>query len=110
LRDRIEGRPPEAMYRERVRLGEMTEKALDAKRDRESEAMLVRLRPFAEQVVTHEPLNERMALNVALLMKVTEQKKFEAALAAMDAEENGRMTFKCVGPVPPYNFVEITLG
>lgn len=110
LRDRIEGRPPESTYRERVRLGEMTEKALEAKRTRESAAMLARLKPFAEEVVVRDPLSERMALNVALLMKATAQKKFEQALAAMDAEENGRMTFKCVGPVPPYNFVEITLG
>jgi hypothetical protein len=110
LRDRIEGRPPEATYRERVRLGEMTEKALDAKRDRESETMLARLKPFAEDISIHDPLSERMALNVALLMKATNQKKFEQALNALDAEEGSRMTFKCVGPVPPYNFVEITLS
>ena len=110
LRDRIAGRSPDATYRERVRLGEMVEKALEAKRSAERDALIARLRPFTVDMVVHDPLTERMALNAALLMKTSEQKHFEQALNAIDAEEDGRMTFKCVGPVPTYNFVEIALG
>ncbi|MGB0087543.1 MAG: GvpL/GvpF family gas vesicle protein [Rhodomicrobiaceae bacterium] len=110
LRDRIAGRPPEATYRERLRLGEMVEKALVAKRARESDAMLAQLCPFAEDVVVRDPITERMALNAALLLKASDQVKLEQSLNALDAEQSGRMTFKCVGPVPPYNFVEIALG
>lgn len=110
LRDRIAGRSPDATYRERVKLGEMVEKALDAKRAAESEAIIARLKPFSIDMVVRDPLNERMALNAALLLKASNQKKFEQALNAIDAEENSRMSFKCVGPVPPYNFVEIELS
>lgn len=110
LRDRIEGRSPDATYRERLRLGEMVEKALITKRELESDAMLAQLRPFAEDVVVRDPITERMALNVALLLKASDQARFEQSLNALDAEQSGRMTFKCVGPVPPYNFVEVALS
>ncbi|MEJ2228813.1 MAG: GvpL/GvpF family gas vesicle protein [Alphaproteobacteria bacterium] len=110
LRDRIAGRSPEATYRERVKLGEMVENALEAKRASESEAIIARLKSFAADMVVREPLNERMALNAALFMKASDREEFEEALNALDAEEDSRMTFKCVGPVPPYNFVEVMLG
>ena len=110
LRDRIAGRSPEATYRERVKLGEMVENALEAKRASESEAMIERLKPFAADIVVRDPLTERMALNAALFMKASDREEFEQALNAIDAEEDSRMTFKCVGPVPPYNFVEVTLS
>jgi hypothetical protein len=109
LRDRISGRSPEATRRERVRLGEMVEKALLAKRERESGEMLARLSPLAEKVRLNEPVSERMALNAALFMKACNQTAFEQRLNELDSELSNRMTFKCVGPVPPYNFVELTI-
>ena len=72
--------------------------------------MLAQLCPFAADVVVRDPITERMALNAALLLKASDQAKLEQSLNALDVEQSGRMTFKCVGPVPPYNFVEITLG
>lgn len=109
LRDRLSGRSPDTTRGERIRLGEMVEKALQAKRERESADMLARLSPLAEKVRLHEPVNERMILNAALLMKADNQQAFQEKLAALDGELSNRVTFKCVGPVPPYNFVEIRI-
>ncbi len=110
LRDRIAGRNPDSMYKERIKLGEMTEKALLAKRERESEQMLARLRPHVEDVCIREAATERMALNVALLVKKTKQAVLEESLNALDREEGRRIMLKCVGPAPVYNFVQLTLG
>ena len=110
LRDRIDGRNPDATYKERIRLGELTEKALLAKRERESEQMLSRLRPHVEDVCIREPATERMALNVALLVNKSKQAAFDESLNALDREEGRRITMKCVGPAPLYNFVQLTLG
>ncbi len=110
LRDRIATRPPEATYKERIKLGEMVEKALLAKRERESERMLARLRPYVEDLRIREPATERMALNAALLLKSSEQAAFEESLNALDREESQRMTLKCIGPAPIYNFIQLTLG
>jgi hypothetical protein len=110
LRDHLAGRPPDTAYKVRIRLGEMVEKALFAKRDRESERMLARFRPHVEDIRIKEPANERVALNAAILLKGSEQSQFDAVLNTLDREESQRMTFKCVGPAPLYNFVQLTLG
>jgi hypothetical protein len=110
LRDRIAGRPPEVSYRERVLLGEMVEKALRLKREQESAAMLARLQPHAEDLRLGAPFGERMALNAVVFLKADELPSFERSLEALQEELHERMLFKCVGPTPPYNFVELTLG
>jgi hypothetical protein len=110
LRDRIAGKNPDSMYKERIRLGELTEKALLAKRTRESEQMLARLRPYVEDVCIREPATERMALNVALLLQKSKQAAFEETLNTLDQEEGRRIMMKCIGPAPLYNFVQLTLN
>jgi hypothetical protein len=110
LRDRIDGKNPDSMYKERIRLGELTEKALLAKRARESEQMLARLRPHVEDVCIREAVTERMALNVALLLEKSKQASFEESLNTLDQEEGRRITMKCIGPAPLYNFVQLTLN
>jgi hypothetical protein len=110
LRDKVATRPPESAYRERIRLGEMTEKALLAKRERESARLVERLQPCSESMCLHEPVSETMALNAAFLVKIGDQSVFERNLNELDAEMGHRVRFKCVGPVPPYNFVQLTLG
>jgi hypothetical protein len=110
LRDRISGRSPDATYRERIKLGEMVEKALLAKRERESAEMLAGFGALAEKVRLLEPATERMALNAALFLKACNQAAFEQKLNRLDDDLSSRIKFKCVGPVPPYNFVELTLG
>lgn len=110
LRDRVATRPPDAAYKERIKLGEMVEKAMLAKRERESAAMLDRLRPYAESTRIHDPVTETMALNAAFFVRSGEQSTFEKRLNELDQEQGERVRFKCVGPVPPYNFVHLTLG
>lgn len=110
LRDRVATRSPDAAYKERIKLGEMVEKAMLAKRERESAAMLARLQPYAESTRIHDPVTETMALNVAFFVKSGDQSVFERRLNELDQELGERVRFKCVGPVPPYNFVSLTLG
>lgn len=110
LRDAIAGRSPEASYDDRVQLGEMVEKALRLKRERESEVMLARLKPHAEHLRVSMPVSERMALNAVVFLKADELPGFERSLEELQDELRERMLFKCVGPTPPYNFVELNLG
>ena len=110
LRDAIAGRPPELSYCERVLLGEMVEKALQRKRERECEAILARLKPHAEELRLGAPVGERTALNAVVFLRADELPGFERSLDALQQELHERMLFKFVGPTPPYNFVELTLG
>jgi hypothetical protein len=110
LRDAIAGRPPETSYHDRVLLGEMVEKALRLKRERECAVILERLKPHAEDLRLGATFGERAALNAVVFLKTDELPGFERSLNALQEELHERMLFKCVGPTPPYNFVELTLG
>ena len=107
LRDGLIGKRPEETYFERIRLGEMIGKAMDTKRDLDSERILTRLRPMVHKTVLNKTIADRMVLNAAFLVNRQHEAGFDGAIQALDAEMGKRVMFKYVGPVPPYNFVNI---
>ena len=50
-----------------------------------------------------------MVLNAAFLVEKANEAACDQAVQALDAEMGKRMMFKYVGPVPPYNFVNIVV-
>ncbi len=109
LRDSLTGRRPEETYYERIRLGEMIESAMWKKRDEDAERILASLRPLVYQTQTNKAITDRMVLNAAFLVDETRQAEFDAAVRLLDEEMGKRLIFKYVGPVPPYNFVNIVV-
>jgi len=109
LRDSLNGRRPEETYYERIRLGEMVEKAMDNKRVEDSERILDRLRPLVHRTRKNDIITDRMVLNSAFLLDAPAQPEFDAAVQSLDDEMGKRLIFKYVGPVPPYNFVELVV-
>lgn len=109
LRDGLAGRRPEETYYERIRLGEIIEAALWKKRDVDAERILAYLRPLAHQTQVNKVVTDRMVLNAAFLVETARQPDFDAAVKRLDEEMGKRLIFKYVGPVPPYNFVNIVV-
>jgi Gas vesicle synthesis protein GvpL/GvpF len=109
LRDQLAGKSLEEGYYDRIRLGELTEKALQAQRASDSARILAALQPLAEQTRTLDIFADRMVVNAAFLVQREHETTFEAAIHELDATMAGRMLFKVVGPVPPYNFVQLAL-
>lgn len=110
LRDGLAGRPQEGTYYERIRLGELIENAMWKKRDADAERVLARLRTLADQTQVNKPMTDKMVLNAAFLLPGSRQPEFDAAVKKLDEEMGKRLIFKYVGPVPPYNFVNIVIG
>ena len=110
LRDALDGRSPDETYYERIRLGEAVEKALADKRAHDEEAILSRLRPHVLKTRTNKTISDRMVLNAAFLVDADREPEVDAAVRALDAELGERLMFKYVGPVPPYNFVDIVVS
>ena len=48
-------------------------------------------------------------LNASLLVSRKTLPKFDQALAQLSRASTGRLTFDCVGPLPPYSFVDLRL-
>jgi hypothetical protein len=109
LRDGLMGRSAEETYYERIRLGEMIESAMWKKRDEDAERILVRLRPLVYETRVNKVVTDRMVLNAAFLVDRGQETSFDQAVQQLDTEMDSRLVFKYVGPVPPYNFVNIVI-
>ncbi len=109
LRDELEGRSPEETYYERIQLGEAVERALADKRARDEEMILSRIRPHVHKTRTNKIISERMVLNAAFLVDGSEEPAVDAVVQQLDEEFSNQLMFKYVGPVAPYNFVNIVV-
>jgi hypothetical protein len=109
LRDKLIGRPSEETYYERIRLGEMIETSMWKKRDGDAEKILEQLRPLAYETRANKVISDRMVLNGAFLIDRNQEATFDAAIQQLDDKMGSRLMFKYVGPVPPYNFVDIVI-
>lgn len=107
LRDRLANRPPDETHYERIRLGELVEAAMSRRRIADGDQILSQLKPLAYKTRTNKLISERMVLNTAFLIDSNREAEFDRVIQALDAEMGQRVKFKYVGPVPPYNFVNI---
>ena len=109
LRDSLKTRKAEETFYERIRLGEMIEAAMEKKRDEDSEIILEKLRPLVCKSRVNKVITDKMVLNAAFLVDRLREPEFDEAMRILDAEMQKRVMFKYVGPVPPYNFVNIVI-
>src|SRR5262249_55089405 len=109
MRDALIGRSAEETYYQRIRLGEEIAKALAEKRTRDEQAILARIKPLVHKTRTNKVVGERMVVNAAFLVDRRNGPAVDEAVRKLDEEFNDRLMFKYVGPVPPYNFVNIVV-
>lgn len=109
LREGLAGHSLEETYYDRIRLGELVEAELKARRARDAESVLDRLRPFAEKTQVNSMIADHMVVNAAFLIMRTRETEFDANVRKLDTEMGHRLLIKCVGPVAPYNFVNVSM-
>ena len=109
LRDGLAGRQLEETYYDRIRLGELVEAELKGRRGRDAESVLERLRPLAEKAQVNATITDHMVVNAAFLIARERETEFDATVRALDADMGRRLLIKCVGPVAPYNFVNVSM-
>jgi hypothetical protein len=52
-------------------------------------------------------LSDMMLLNAAFLVDKSQEQAFDARVQALGEAQAGRQIFQYVGPLPPYNFVDL---
>jgi hypothetical protein len=109
LRDYIQGKPEDATYPERIRLGELVAEALTAKRAEDERLIVDSLLPHAMSVEVAQAVHERMAANASFLVERNRHDDFDRALDDLASKQGGRIRFKCTGPLPPHSFVELSV-
>jgi len=101
FRESIGIRPSE---RDKVRLGQMVESCLRKRGEEIASEIVDRLAETAEDVCLHEIPDVSVVVNVAFLVSRERLEAFDRALDEADGRYGGRLTFKVVGPLPPYSF------
>jgi len=86
------------------------EEALTDRRLEDADAIMARLEPFATDTRRNDIYGEMMILNAAFLVETAREAEFDAEIQALDAEMNNLMTFKYIGPLPPFNFVDLVIS
>jgi len=96
-------------------VGELVIKALDAKRENEAEKILRPLKKLAvdfkerELLRSPEPTKDSMILSSAFLVGKEKEKEFDDRIEELIKEYENRIKFIYIGPIPPFNFVELHL-
>ena len=96
-------------------VGELIQKALDAKREREAQKILSPLNSLSvkfkerELLRSREPLKDNMILSSAFLVPKKNEKEFDEEVQVLVKDYDQRIKFIYMGPIPPFNFVELHL-
>jgi Gas vesicle synthesis protein GvpL/GvpF len=107
LRASLRGKPDDATYYGRIRLGELVAAAVERKRDVDSRELLDTLAPLALAVEVAEPAHERAVLSASFLVERRGLKEFDDAVERIARLQADRMRLKYTGPLPPHSFVEL---
>jgi len=109
MRDKLINLPAIKTHYQRMKIGEMVATALKDETQAYKDSILDVLNPLAEDVKINDNYGEMMILNAAFLIKNTDEPEFDKAVNELDEKFGSLMTFKYVGTLPPYNFVNLVI-
>lgn len=105
LRRRTREAPGIETYGERVRLGELVARAVDAKREFDTATLMDALVPHCVAYNERQGSGLDHLADVAFLVDDDQREEFESVAEDMAAAMVGRARLRLLGPLPPYDFV-----
>ena len=93
-----------------ARLGALVKRMFDQRRGELGNAIARVLRQTAEDVVANALMDDRMVLNLALLVDDDRVAALDEGLETLDARYDGKLTFRCVGPLPAHSFAAVEVS
>ena len=109
LREKLMHLPPDKTHYQRMKIGEMVAEALNKEKEILKETILSQLAPLAEEMKINDNYGEMMILNAAFLIKNSTEPVFDKIVNELDEKFGKFLTFKYVGTLPPYNFVNLVI-
>ena len=110
MKEKLIRLPPDKTYYQRMKIGELVESALQNEKEAFKKQILDRLSPLAEGVRDNDTYGDRMILNASFLIFNEKEADFDEAVNELDELFGNILTFKYVGTLPPYNFVNMTIN
>jgi len=93
----------------KMEVGELVEDALKRKKEKEAEKIVDELRRTAFDHKLNTTMSDEMFINAAFLVDKGREKEFDNIMDDLSEKHKDRVKFMYVGPLPPYNFVNITI-
>ena len=87
-----------------IQLGQLVKSRLDARRETLSAEILAELDAESEDTALNELRDDSMILNAAFLITRRGEQEFDRKVQELDRRYEGKLHFRCVGPLPPYSF------
>jgi hypothetical protein len=110
-KEKMAKEPPSAhAHQKLMQIGKMVEAALEEEKAKCKETILSNLEPLALAVKTNNTYGERMIMNAAFLVEKTKEAAFDQKVNELADKYGDKMTFKYVGTLPPFNFVNIEIN
>jgi hypothetical protein len=110
LQGRLRGRPADATYYDRIRLGEKVVEIVEAIRDRDARDLLATIAAGAAEHRVLPQRSETVVLSAAFLVEDRRRDRFDRVINQLAGQHDQRMTFRVVGPLPPWDFADFDLG
>ena len=101
---------PELLSADPVQTGKMLFEAAEVKRKKFVEALHDKLSPFATDFSEGPRKAEEMILNRSYLVAREEEPLFDEAMNSLGNQYEGMLSFRYIGPLPAYSFVNIELN
>jgi len=110
LASEIRELPPDAARPEQLRLGEMINQAVEARREADTREAIERLAPLTVSISQRPPTHEQEAAHLAFLVDSAKLKAFGAAVEELAQDWRDRASVRLLGPMAAYDFVVTTAG
>ncbi|MEQ8548944.1 MAG: GvpL/GvpF family gas vesicle protein [Cyclobacteriaceae bacterium] len=91
---------------EKIELGKMVEFALTLEKERLSDKVVNQLSEGYKDYRINKNITEAMFCNLAFLVEKDKESAFDTLVNKVGEELDVNITFKYVGPMPPYNFID----
>ncbi|MEW6410775.1 MAG: GvpL/GvpF family gas vesicle protein [Nitrospirota bacterium] len=104
IREELMSKPEGLSIEDKMRIGRRVKEVLDKKREKIAFEMEGALKDVSIDFRKHDLMDDRMILNTAFLIDKDKKTEFERRLDELNELYNGKIDFRCVGPLPTYSF------
>jgi len=92
-----------------VEAGKLVESIVQDWKTRYAELVYANLQELSYEAKMNNPVGLKNLLNASFLIDKSRESEFKEQVYKMDTKFQGKVNFKYVGPMPPYNFVDLRL-
>jgi hypothetical protein len=107
LRDELRDADPDATRDARMRLGEIINDAITAKREEDTEQLADAMEGHCVASVVRDPTHELDAVNLAFLVEEDQEDDLDEVVDDLGKQWEGRVELRVLGPMAPYDFVGV---